>query len=159
MPPWLQSSLTSPLESLTQEQGLEEDFPLVEEDWLRNCLGKPDIHKSMGPDGSDGSPTNAWGAGRHCSWSIYNHLWKNVVIRRGAWGLKESKCHCGLQNGQKGESRELLASQLHLSPLKGDRMAHPGYCLWACERQEGDKEYWASIHQKEVMLYWTDYLL
>ncbi|GAB0206573.1 mitochondrial enolase superfamily member 1 [Grus japonensis] len=29
----------------------KEDFPLVEEDWVREHLGKRDIHKSMGPDG------------------------------------------------------------------------------------------------------------
>ncbi|GAB0208568.1 mitochondrial enolase superfamily member 1 [Grus japonensis] len=29
----------------------KEDFPLVKEDWVREHLGKLDIHKSMGPDG------------------------------------------------------------------------------------------------------------
>lgn len=29
----------------------KEDFPLVEEDWVRNQLGKFDIHMSMDPDG------------------------------------------------------------------------------------------------------------
>ncbi|PKU42275.1 rna-directed dna polymerase from mobile element jockey-like [Limosa lapponica baueri] len=29
----------------------EEDFPSVEEDWIRDNLAKLDIHKSMGPDG------------------------------------------------------------------------------------------------------------
>lgn len=45
----------------------KKDFPLVEEDWVRDSLGAHDIHKSMGPDGSDGSPTSAEGAGRHHS--------------------------------------------------------------------------------------------
>uniref|UniRef100_A0A8B9PGQ4 Reverse transcriptase domain-containing protein n=1 Tax=Apteryx owenii TaxID=8824 RepID=A0A8B9PGQ4_APTOW len=29
----------------------KEDFPLVEEEWVRDHLSKPDTHKSMGPDG------------------------------------------------------------------------------------------------------------
>ncbi|GAB0183198.1 mitochondrial enolase superfamily member 1 [Grus japonensis] len=29
----------------------KKDFPLVEEDWVREHLGKLDTHKSMGPDG------------------------------------------------------------------------------------------------------------
>ncbi|GAB0182914.1 mitochondrial enolase superfamily member 1 [Grus japonensis] len=45
----------SPQESQTLEVGekvwRKEDLPLVEEDWVREHLGKPDIHKSMGPDG------------------------------------------------------------------------------------------------------------
>lgn len=46
---------TSPLESLTLETREElwrnEDFPLVEEDQLRDLLGKLDTHKSLDPDG------------------------------------------------------------------------------------------------------------
>ena len=30
----------------------KEDFPLVEEDWVRDHLGKLDPHRSMGPDGT-----------------------------------------------------------------------------------------------------------
>ncbi|GAB0208607.1 mitochondrial enolase superfamily member 1 [Grus japonensis] len=45
----------SPQESQTLEAGekvlRKEDLPLVEEDWVREHLGKLDIHKSMGPDG------------------------------------------------------------------------------------------------------------
>ncbi|GAB0187639.1 mitochondrial enolase superfamily member 1 [Grus japonensis] len=45
---------TSPQESQTLEVGekvwRKEDLPLVEEDWVREHLGKLDIHKSMGPD-------------------------------------------------------------------------------------------------------------
>lgn len=41
-------------ESWTQETREEvwrkEDFPLVDEDWVRDHLGKPDIHNFMGPD-------------------------------------------------------------------------------------------------------------
>ncbi|GAB0206764.1 mitochondrial enolase superfamily member 1 [Grus japonensis] len=44
-----------PQESQTLEVGekvwRKEDLPLVEEDWVREHLGKVDIHKSMGPDG------------------------------------------------------------------------------------------------------------
>lgn len=96
----------------------KKDFPLVEEDWLRDCLGKPDIHKSMALMGV------AWileGAGRHRSWATYNHLWKIVVIRRGAWGLEESKHHFGLQNGQKGGPKE-LTGQSSLTPVPGKVM-------------------------------------
>ncbi|GAB0179825.1 mitochondrial enolase superfamily member 1 [Grus japonensis] len=45
----------SPQESQTLEAGekvwRKEDLPLVEEDWVRQHLGKLSIHKSMGPDG------------------------------------------------------------------------------------------------------------
>lgn len=45
----------SPPEYLTQETRekvwTEEDFPLVEENQIRDHLGKLDIHKSRGPDG------------------------------------------------------------------------------------------------------------
>ena len=34
-----------------EEAWRKEDFPLVEEDWVRDHLGKLDTHKSMGPDG------------------------------------------------------------------------------------------------------------
>lgn len=45
--------------SLQESQTLEtreevwrkEDFPLVKEDGVRDQISKPDIHKSMGPDG------------------------------------------------------------------------------------------------------------
>ncbi|GAB0208601.1 hypothetical protein GRJ2_003325800 [Grus japonensis] len=44
-----------PQESQTLEVGekvlQKEDLPLVKEDWVREHLGKVDIHKSMGPDG------------------------------------------------------------------------------------------------------------
>ncbi|GAB0209109.1 mitochondrial enolase superfamily member 1 [Grus japonensis] len=44
-----------PQETQTLEVGQKvlrkEDLPLVEEDWVREHLGKLDIHKSMGPDG------------------------------------------------------------------------------------------------------------
>ena len=46
---------TSPLESLTfrtrEEICRNEDFPLVEEDQIRDLLGKLDSHKSTEPDG------------------------------------------------------------------------------------------------------------
>ena len=45
----------SPRESQTQETREEiqrkEDFPLVKEDQVRDHLNKPNIHRSMGPDG------------------------------------------------------------------------------------------------------------
>ncbi|GAB0203755.1 mitochondrial enolase superfamily member 1 [Grus japonensis] len=44
-----------PQETQTLEVGekvlRKEDLPLVEEDWVREHLGKLDIHRSMGPDG------------------------------------------------------------------------------------------------------------
>ncbi|TRZ08619.1 hypothetical protein HGM15179_018490 [Zosterops borbonicus] len=46
---------TSHQESLAQETRVKEywkeDFPLVKEDWVREYLGKFDIHKSMGSNG------------------------------------------------------------------------------------------------------------
>ncbi|GAB0177726.1 target of Nesh-SH3 [Grus japonensis] len=46
---------TDPQESQTlrvrEKVSSKEDFPLVEEDWVRDHLGKLDTHKSMGPDG------------------------------------------------------------------------------------------------------------
>lgn len=39
----------------------KEDFPLVEEDWVRNQLGKSDIHMSMDPDAT----TSTMGVGGH----------------------------------------------------------------------------------------------
>ncbi|GAB0206434.1 mitochondrial enolase superfamily member 1 [Grus japonensis] len=45
----------APEETQTLEVGekvlQKEDLPLVEEDWVREHLGKVDMHKSMGPDG------------------------------------------------------------------------------------------------------------
>ncbi|XP_068856794.1 uncharacterized protein [Aphelocoma coerulescens] len=45
---------TSPQGSLAQEirvkESWKEDFPFIKEDWVREHLGKLDIHKSMGPD-------------------------------------------------------------------------------------------------------------
>lgn len=46
---------TIPQESLTLETKVKdcwkEDFSLVKEDWVREHLGKLDIHKSTGPEG------------------------------------------------------------------------------------------------------------
>ena len=43
-----------------------------------------------------------------------------MVTGGGSWGQEESKYHSYLQEGQKGRSRELQASQPHLSPWEGD---------------------------------------
>ena len=57
MPSLLQSSVlkTGPQESqapeVREEAYREDDFPLVEEDCVRDRLSDLDIHKSMGPDG------------------------------------------------------------------------------------------------------------
>jgi len=49
------SAKTGPQESqapeLREEAYREDDFPLVEEDCMRDYLGNLDAHKSMGPDG------------------------------------------------------------------------------------------------------------
>jgi len=49
------SANTGPQESqaleVREEAHREDDFPLVEEDCVRDCLGNLDAHKSMGPDG------------------------------------------------------------------------------------------------------------
>jgi len=49
------SAVTCPQESqapeVREEAHREDDFPLVEEDCVRDCLSNMDAHKSMGPDG------------------------------------------------------------------------------------------------------------
>ncbi|KAJ7396014.1 hypothetical protein BTVI_148902 [Pitangus sulphuratus] len=49
------SEKISPQVSLIQEtrvkKSWKKNLPLVKEDWVREHLGKLDIHKSMGPDG------------------------------------------------------------------------------------------------------------
>lgn len=55
---------TSPQESLTQEtrenECWKEDSPLGREDWVRDHLGKCDIHKSMGPVGMHPQVLRSW---------------------------------------------------------------------------------------------------
>lgn len=69
-------------------------------------------------------------AGRHWSDTTHDHLWKVMEIRRGGWGLQESKCHPGLQK-EKGGPKEQLSTQHDLCPWKGNGVSHSWGHLFA----------------------------
>lgn len=79
----------------------KEDSPLVEEDWIRNHLGKLDAHKSLGPDGM-----HPWVLKEQAD-IIAQPL--SITFEK-SWrtgGLEESKCHSVFKKIQGGGHRKL----------------------------------------------------
>lgn len=110
-------------------KGMLGSLPLGQEDWLREHQGKPDIHESMGPEGMHPEVLRA---SRHHGEAPHHHLWKVVAITRAATRKQMSSI---LQKG-KGGPREVLASQLHLNPWKGDSASFwgPSLSIWMARR-------------------------
>ena len=90
----------------------KEEFPLVEEDWVTDHLGKLDPHKSMGPDGMHPR-----------------------VLRELADVLAEPLSITFERSWRTGEVPEDLRKARDLRPWKGDGAVHPGGHLQACRGQ------------------------
>lgn len=76
--------------------------------------------------------------------------WKKVNVTLG--GVKESKCHPSLQNGQEGGPRGLLGSQARPDPWKHDGVPGSGKHLYPHGCQEADQNWSAWIQQRGIML-------
>lgn len=66
-----------------------------------------------------------------------DNLGKTEMIRRGAWGLEESKCHPYLQEGLKGRSWKIQVSQPELDLWEDDTTNNPETYFQTYEGQEG----------------------
>lgn len=109
-----------------------DDWSSVEKDQVWEHLNKLNkVHGSwwdppMRPEGNGACES---------IYSLHN-LWKVIATSRGPWELAERK-HCSyLQEGQVGGSEELLSSQPHLSPWRGDRASNPGNSFQTLEGKE-----------------------
>lgn len=99
----------SPVQETRERFWRKEDLPLVEEDWIRDHLGKLGIHKLMGPDGM---LSESWGSWQITLLSHSQSSSKDHGTTRDAWRLEESKFQLSLQKDQ-GGFRKLWAVQLH----------------------------------------------
>lgn len=117
----------------------KEDFPLLKQDWVREHLGKLDIHKSLDSDGMH-------------PWVLRNLVDTIVrpftIISERLWQSRvgESKYHPGLQKGQEWVPRGLQSSHPHLNPWKRDGEYHSGSHLYLYRWHEGDQELSALVH-------------
>jgi len=114
----------------------KDEFPLVEEDCVRDHLSNLDTHKSMGPDGMHPRLLRELGdVIAEPLYIIFERSWRkgdvpedwrkaNVtpVFKKG----KKEDSQGALQKGQEGGPRELQANQPHLHPGKDDGAAHSG---------------------------------
>jgi len=102
----------------------EDDFPLVEEDCVRDRLSDLNAHKPMGPDGMHprglrelveviAEPLSI----------IFERSWRTREVPKD-W--RKANVNSNLQEGQEGAPRELQAGQPHLHPGKDDGEAYPG---------------------------------
>lgn len=102
-----------------------------------------------------GVPQMLEGPGRHHSYS--QSSLKNRGVQEGC--LRTGRKQTSLWSSKWAKRRIQGTTSQSVSPQSLERWGN-GSSLWAsCERQEGDKEQWAWIHQKEVMFNRTGYLL
>lgn len=89
-----------------------------------------------------------------CKPEKHRLLWSHVLFHRAPMmalhlgGVEERKGHPGLQKGQEGGSRELLASQPHLSPWQGYGVPQSGGHVYPQEWQENDQGQSAQIDSR-----------
>ena len=109
-----------------EEAHREDDFPLVEEDCMRDCLSDLNTHKSMGPNGMHPRVL------RELVDVIAEPL--SIIFER-SWRTGEVPEDWRKANVtpvfKEGKKEEPQASQPHLHPWKGDGAAHSGSHLQA----------------------------
>ena len=90
-----------------------EGFPRVEEEMVRKCLAKINLHESMDPNGIDPHVLRelAEVTAEPISMLCERSWWM------GAWRLENSQCHSSLQIGKEGGCRRLQTSQLVLGKV------------------------------------------
>ena len=100
----------------------EDDFPLVEEDCVRDRLSDLNVHKSIGPDGIDviAEPLSI----------IFERSWRTGDVPED-W--RKANVTPVFKKGKQ-------AGQPHLHPGKGDEAAYPGGHQQASGGKEGYQE-------------------
>jgi len=131
--PWESQAL-----EVREEAYREDDFPLAEEDCMRDRLSNLDALKSMGLDGMHTRVLRELADVIAEPLSIiFERSWRTGEVPEG---LEKGPCHSNLQKGHEGGSRELQAGQPHLHPGKGDGAAHPRGHHQASGGKEGYQE-------------------
>ena len=137
------SAKTGPQESQVPEEReeayREDDFPLVEEDCVRDPLSDLDVHKSMGPNGMHprGLRELADVIAEPLS-IIFERSWRTGEVPED-W-RKANVTPIFKRRRQEGGPRELQAGQPHLHPGKGDGASYPRGHQQASGGKEGRQE-------------------
>jgi len=128
----------SQVPEVREEALREDDFPLVEEDCVRDRLSDLDVHKSMGPDRMhprvlrDLADVIA-----ELISIIFQRSWRTGEVPEN-W--RRANVTPIFRKGQEGGPSELQARQPHLHPGKGDGAAYPGGHQQGSGRKEGYQE-------------------
>lgn len=118
------------------------DFPLVEENLVRDLLGK--LHTHIQQE----APMSTEGVCRSGDQVGLYHLWKTVENRRSAWGLKKSQCHSRPWKGKKWISSYYLGQVVMKSLGEAQGLSKGTLGHWSSQLKEW-KVRWFSLRSRE----------